>query len=412
MTAAAGAGQRPTILFMADAVTLAHLARPCALAQAIDPVRFAVVLACDPRHASFLAPLGFPTLPLASISSQQFLHAAATGKPLYDAATLRGYVRDDLALLQRVQPAAVVGDHRLSLSVSARVARIPYLNIVNAYWSPYTLHRHLPLPELPMNRWLGTRVAQALFKLSWPIASAWHCNPLNRVRREHGLASLGHDWFSVYTDGDRTLYADAPELVPTSGEPAHHSFLGPILWAPKVDLPPWWSELATDRPVIYASMGSSGNPAILDLIFSALADLPVTVVATTAGRAGQTARPANARLVDFAPGDQLAARAALVICNGGSLTVYQSLAAGKPLIGIASHMDQQLSMCHVERAGVGSLIRADEATAASLRTAVLRMLADQPMQARARAMSKALAGHDPAAHLARVLDQVITHGQH
>ena len=42
--------------------------------------------------------------------------------------------------------------------------------------------------------------------------------------------------------------------------------------------------------------------------------------------------------VGFAPGDQLAERADLMICNGGSLTVYQSLAAGQPGLGVAAHI--------------------------------------------------------------------------
>ncbi len=46
--------RKPTILFVAEAVTLAHLARPAALATGLDPEAFNVVLACDPRYQSFL----------------------------------------------------------------------------------------------------------------------------------------------------------------------------------------------------------------------------------------------------------------------------------------------------------------------------------------------------------------------
>lgn len=399
---------RPTVLFVADAVTLAHVARPCALARAIDPARFAVVLACDPRYQAFLKSLDFPVLPLVSMASERFLRAAATGRPLYDTPTLRGYVRDDLALLESVQPAAVVGDHRLSLSVSARVAGVPYLSVVNAYWSPYTTGQPLPLPELPINlkRWFGDRLAESLFRLSWPLASAWHSRPLNRLRRAHGLPTLGNDWFRTYTEADFTLYADASELVPTSGLPASHSYLGPVLWSPGVPLPAWWDDLPTDRPLIYATMGSSGSPALLELVLAALASLPVSVIATTAGRSQGFSPPANARLVDYAPGDKLAARSELMICNGGSLTVYQSLTAGKPLLGIPSHMDQQLSMTYVQQAGVGELLRSDALNAAKLRLAVERLLADQAMQQRTHNLACALAAYHPAERLSRILEGV------
>lgn len=396
---------RPTILFVADAVTLAHLARPAALAQRLDAEKFKVILACDRRYQGFLDRLPFPTRHLASISSEKFLAAAASGSPLYDRQTLLSYVRDDLTLIDSVQPDVIVGDHRLSLSASARVAGVPYLAVINAYWSAYASNRSLPLPELPINRWLGTSLAGALFRMAWPLASAYHAAPLNRVRREYGLPSLGNDWFSVYTDADRTLYADASELVPTHGLPATHSYLGPVLWSPDVALPLWWDDLPADRPLVYATMGSSGRADLLELVLESLADLPLTVLATTAGKSPLTP-PANSRLVDFAPGDQLAERADLMICNGGSLTVYQALAAGKPLIGIASHMDQQLSMSYVEQAGVGILLRSDTLTGVQVRSAVQQLLVDTPARARARDLARSIAAYAPAERLSNILEEI------
>lgn len=399
---------RTTVLFVADAVTLAHVARPAALARALDPARFDVVLACDPRYQRFLEGLPFPVRAIRSQPSERFLRAAATGSPLYDTQTLRDYVRDDLALLESVRPDTVVGDHRLSLSVSARVAKVPYLCIINAYWSPYA-ETVSPVPELPLNRWLGTAAAQTVFNLVRPLAFAYHSLPLNRVRREYGLPALGWDWRGPYTDADRTLYADAQELVPTQGLPASHTYLGPVSWSPAVALPPWWENLPVDRPLIYVTLGSSGHPGLLGRILDALADLPVNVVATTAGRSEVDSPPVNARLLDYAPGDKLMQQADLMICNGGSLTVYQALAAGKPLIGIAAHMDQHLSMHFVEKAGVGTKIRTEHLDTKRIRTATLRLLSDSQARQRAAELAHAVSNYDPAQRLAQILDEVMDH---
>lgn len=402
---------RPTILFIADAVTLAHVARPAALAQGLDTNKFNVILACDPRYHTFLSGLPFPIRPLRSLPTEQFLLAAAQGRPLYDTQTLRDYVRDDLELMEAVQPAAVVGDHRLSLSVSARVADVPYLGIINAYWSPYA-ESASPLPELPMNRWLGTGLAQFLFNLAWPMASAYHSLPLNRVRHDYGLPSLGWDWRRPYTDADRTLYADASELVPTHGLPATHIYLGPVPWSPPVGLPSWWDDLPADRPLIYATLGSSGKTELLKVVLDALDGLPVTVVATTAGKAEPDTPPANARLLDYAPGDKLAARADLIICNGGSLTVYQALAAGKPLVGIAAHMDQHLSMRYVEQAGVGVMFRSEQLNGKKLRAAVQQMLSDGQLKQRAGDMARSIAAYNPVQRLGNILEEVTGRVEH
>ena len=135
-TSATGATRRRRVLFVAEAVTLAHVARPVALAKSLDPSTYEVYVAWDPRFADLFPALPGATVPLRSIACNQFAAALAKGSPLYDSATLRDYVRDDLAVLERVKPDLVVGDFRLSLAVSAPLAGIPYFSVTNAYWSP------------------------------------------------------------------------------------------------------------------------------------------------------------------------------------------------------------------------------------------------------------------------------------
>ncbi|MDQ2696718.1 MAG: glycosyl transferase family 1, partial [Pseudomonadota bacterium] len=222
---------RQRILFVGEAVTLAHVARPVVLATALDPQRYAVTLACDARYHRLFADLPFELRPLHTIPSAQFLHALAKGRPVYDTATLDGYVREDLALINAVQPALVVGDFRISLWVSTRLAGVPYFTVTNAYWSPYS-RLPFPLPENPMADVLGVAVAQALFTVARPAVFALHTLPMNRLCRRHGLPPLGLDLRTVYTQADQVLYADIPNLVPTAPLPPNHHWLGPVLWSP------------------------------------------------------------------------------------------------------------------------------------------------------------------------------------
>jgi UDP:flavonoid glycosyltransferase YjiC (YdhE family) len=256
------------------------------------------------------------------------------------------------------------------------VAGIPYFTITNAYWGKYS-QLPFPLPEHPMTRVFGVRLSQALFNLARPVVFAVHARPLNRVRREYGLPSLGADLPTVYTDADQTLYADIPEFIPTTPLPPHHHWLGPVLWSPAMELPEWWETLPSDRPIIYVALGSSGeNVRALPIILQGLAELPVTVIATTAGQPLKMELPANAYVADFLPGMAAAARSQLVICNGGSLATQQALAAGAPVLGIASNMDQHLNMLCLERAGVGRRLRVGRLTAEQVRTAAQRWLED------------------------------------
>ncbi|HEX8204362.1 MAG TPA: glycosyltransferase [Isosphaeraceae bacterium] len=404
--AAPGAGgRRRRVLFVSEAVTLAHVARPFVLSRGLDPTRYETILAAAPRYEALFGDWVAGARPIRSIPSEQFLGALARGQPVYDAATLGAYVREDLEVIRETAPDVVVGDFRLSLSVSARVAGVPYLTVTNAYWSPYA-HQRFPMPELPLSRRLGVGAARVLFDAVRPLAFALHTRPLNRVRRDYGLPSLGLDLRRVYTDADWTLYADVPELAPTVGLPAHHHYLGPILWSPDGEPPAWWAEVPRDRPAVYVTLGSSGRGALLDAALEALAPLPVSVLAATvrSGAGAGAGVPENAWVAPFLPGREAAARARLVLCNGGSPATHQALAVGTPVLGLAGNMDQHLNMVGIERRGAGRLLRSEHARPAAIRATVAAMLDDPKWAEAAAAVATIFARYDAVARFRSLVD--------
>jgi len=377
------------VLFVAEAVTLAHVARPAVLMQSLDPDRFETLLACDPRFNSLLPEALTSRLrPIHSIDSARFIRALANGAPVYDRSTLRDYVDEDRRVIEEFRPDVIVGDFRLSLSVSAELAGIPWINLTNAYWSPY--HRvPIPMPELPASRWLGVKIASLFFRCMHPFLMPLHTIPLNRVRREFGLASLGTDLRKVYTNADLTLYADIPELMATDPLPSNHRFVGPILWSPGIAFPDWWERVPANRPVIYLTLGSSGRSDLAIQALAGLADLPVTVLCATLGKLNGPF-PANVFEAPYLPGEAASARANLVICNGGSPTTQQALQAGVPVLGIAGNMDQHLNMQAIEKAGAGTLLRSEHATATQIRRAAENLLGNASAAAAARSLQTAM----------------------
>jgi len=364
------------VLLAAEAVTLAHLARPLAIGRALEAMDWQVTLACDPRFRGFLGDFHGKYRELRSVQPEVFLAALRRGTPLYDVETLNRYVVDDLRVIGEVKPDLIVGDFRLSLSVSARLARVPYVALANAYWSPFYEPGKWPVPELWLTKLLPIAVAERVFRVARPAAFALHSRPLNRVRKRHCLADLGLSLRRVYTDADFVAYADAPALFPIATLPATHRFIGPALWEPPVSFPPWWSELREDRPMVYVTLGSSGQASLLPAVAETLGALDLSVVIATAGRARLPAPPPNTRVAEFLPGTQVARRADIVVCNGGSLTCYQALSAGVPVIGIASNLDQFLNMQAVERIGAGLSLRADRFRPAELLRVVRQVLDD------------------------------------
>ncbi|POX95908.1 glycosyltransferase, partial [Mycobacterium kansasii] len=182
--------RRLRILFIGEAATLSHVVRPYMLARSLDPSRYEVHFACDPRFNKLLGPLPFQHHPIYTIPSERVLAKIAQGRLFYNTRTLHRYVEEDRKVLAEIAPDLVVGDNRLSLSASARLAGIPYIAIANAYWSPYA-RRRFPLPDTLWTRLLGVRLVTFLFWLYRPLIFALYCLPLNWVRRRHGLPTLG-----------------------------------------------------------------------------------------------------------------------------------------------------------------------------------------------------------------------------
>ncbi|ODT46567.1 MAG: hypothetical protein ABS70_00580 [Nitrospira sp. SCN 59-13] len=398
--------RKPRILFVAEAVTLAHVARAVALARSLDPDHYEVHLACDRRYHHLFESVPAVMHPIRTISGQQFQDRLRRGDPLYRNEELHRYVEDDLRLFAQLRPDAVVGDFRLSLSVSARVAAVPYLTVTNAHWSPFA-HQHFVVPELAITDRFGPRVGQALFTVMRPFVFAQQGYALNQVRRDYGLPALAYSLPHQFTDADVTLYADVPELVPTFHRPRHHHYLGPVLWSPD-SVPRWWDSLHDSGRMAYVTLGTSGRADLLPLILDALEQLGLEALVSTAGRSIPGRLPPGTRVAQYLPGQAAAARADLVICNGGSATVYQALAAGKPVLGIPNNLDQYLMMDYVRRSGAGDYLRAGTVSRAAVTTLCEGLLGKPAFRDRANRLQRAIDQHGTARafedHLKSVLE--------
>jgi UDP:flavonoid glycosyltransferase YjiC (YdhE family) len=388
--------KRLRILFIAETVALAHLTRPLLLARSLDPDRYEIHFACAQGHEQFFEGAGFAVTSIRTVPSRQFLIALAKGLHTYSRQTLLDYVEDDLRILDQIQPDVVVGDLRHTLTVSAKLRKIPHVAIANFHWSPYASIKRFPVPENPLVKAIGVRGMGIFLRLFQPMLLAIYARPLNQVRRKYGLSPLG-DMRHVMTHGDYTLYADIPSLFPANGLPPNHRFLGPVLWSPNVAYPSWWNTTPTDRPCIYVTLGSSGQVKYLPLLVEALAELPVTLLVATAGRITLSNPPGNVLTADFLPGTEAARRSSLVVCNGGSATAYQALDAGVPVLGIAYNIDQYLTMSAVVRKGAGILLRSGRLSTTSVRDAAQRILTNPEYRNAAGKIAQECAQYDAPA---------------
>ena len=363
------------VLFVSEAVTLAQVVRLATLARALDPTRFEVHFAAAHFDEMIFAGTAFTRHQIHSLAADVVAARVASGRRIYGRRTLGRYVAEERTLLRAMRPSLVVGDLRLSLSVAAPLEGVPYASLINAYWSPHALRENFPLPDHPIVSLLGVRLAARYFPRARPAVFRHFARPVNALRAEHGLPSLG-SLSDVLTHGDHTLFPDVPALIPTRDLPAHQKYLGPVLWSPPVPLPPWWDALDPQRPTIYVTLGSSGRVEHLPLVVDVAAGLGYQVLVATAGRSRLGAVARHVHVADYLPGDLAARRAALVVSNGGSTTGYQALAEGRPVLGIAANLDQYLAMTAIEKAGAGLLLRSGTLTRETLADALGRLVSE------------------------------------
>lgn len=395
------------ILFFAEAVTLAHVARPVALLDSLNSEKYHIDFACDNRYQKLFPALKVDHHDLYTIPSEKFLQALTKGSPVYDSNTLKRYVQNDLEIIESVAPDVIVGDFRLSLAVSARLAKIPYITVSNIYWSPFVKISY-PIPVHPMVNMVGVGLAQILFNLSRPIIFAYHCLPMNKVRKYYGLPSLGYDIRKLYTEADHTLYADIPELFEATKLPANHHFIGPIIWSPEIKQPKWWDKISNNKPIIYVSLGSSGAIDLLPVVFKALENCPAQVMVATAGRRDFKQESQNVFLTDFLSGHDACSIADLVICNGGSPSTQQALFHGVPIIGIVSNMDQHLNMSALEKIGAALKLRADTVDVNSLRDAVNKILSLESYVEKAKDLKDKMAMSQKTSPFEKIISELIS----
>lgn len=393
------------ILFLAEAVTWSQVVRSMVLARGLDPNVFEVHFAAAHFDERLFADTKFKRWPITSISPEKVEAAMAGGKRLYEKSILSKYVEEELRLYEAIQPELVISDLRWSTAISGPVFGVPVATMIDAYWSRRAVRDKFPVPDHPIVKLIGVSRAEKYFPMALPKVLEHFVAPVNELRKKHGLAPLG-DLLEVITWGDRVLFPDDPAVTPLSSVARNETFLGPVLWAPDLPLPSWWNEVGRSRPLIYATLGSSGSLDTIPAVLEGLGQLDVDVVLSTAARYRPERVPKNVRVVDMIAGDLAARSASLVVCNGGASTGYQALAEGKPIVGIPSNLDAFLAMTAMRDAQLGLMLRASTVTPGEVRDAVVRVLREPHFAAAAARAAASFKQYDPHARLRAVIEDV------
>ena len=358
------------ILVIGDSMSLAHATRAMVLARRLACEGAEVIYATGPAHQSLARQEGFDPREVYCVPPEYAHAAIRRGSHIFDLPTLKRYVESDLALMRREQPDLVVGDMRMSLNISAELSGVEYWSIISGYLTRYYAAPQSPPRTFPIVRLLGNRISRAIFPTLKTLTLRYYAANFRRYRRELGLKPVS-DIFDVIASPHRNLIADLPAFIPCADLPDHFEYIGPLIWEPNIADPEWLDQLNPSYPTAYVTMGSTGDLNGLRRVLTTLHDAGWQVMATM-GRHGEA--PQGIYAVDLARGSSLLRHSQVMVCHGGSGTIYQAIIESVPVIGIATFHDQEINLERVEALHWGIALDPLSWSESDLRAAVERVV--------------------------------------
>lgn len=255
-------------------------------------------------------------------------------------------VQHELELFEKIQPVALVMGSVLSFPISARVAKIPLVNVIPFALSRGYLNNNLPtVPGAP--QWLNQVIKQGIFHL--PLLT----KNFNRVARLYGLPSF-KNLISIW-EGDYNLLTEVPSLFPRIKLDARSQFVGPIYAKLDGDIPSEVLSFITgsEVPTVYCAMGSSANREVLKTVVESLDNLPLRIVAPIKAHLENLAIrvPSNVLVTDWLPAHKVNPLCDIALIHGGQGTVQTACDSGTPFVGIGMQPEQSINIENIVRFG-------------------------------------------------------------
>jgi UDP:flavonoid glycosyltransferase YjiC (YdhE family) len=304
-------------------------------------------------------------------------------------------VEAEMALIAELRPDAVVGDFRPTLSISCELSRRPYIAVASACWTRYSaLAPRAPWGHI-LGRLCGQRAADWAFSRLRARMLRRCIAPFNDFCHRRGLPPR-RSILDLLESRFLNLLTDVPQLFPLTRQPSHYCYIGPALWEPYPTPPEWFGRLRNDLPTICVNMPAAGLVEMLHAALDTLGHSNTQLVMTTGGPEPTASLPPNCFVDRFALSSRIVERSDMVVCHGDSDTVYQALAAGVPVLGIPTTLEQEVNVRRAEELGVGLTLPVRRLTAARLAEAANELLTRPSYRTRAAELARSIKSYDAA----------------
>jgi UDP:flavonoid glycosyltransferase YjiC (YdhE family) len=332
-------------LILPENHSLSHIAKGLAVAEVLQAKGHEVLLGVSEARAAFLEGRGVPWRVLPDLQDSD-----RSGYPTVawfrDPRRLEACILAEVALMEAFRPDRVLGVFRFTARASTHLAGVPYDALNCGCMLPEYEEILGFAPEDP------GREEQAFYLRAF---FGFAGNRASRALEKLGLAPVP-DLRSLLK-GDRTFLWDIPEFAPLPAGTAA-TYVGPVLWH-------GWSQdaldvealLAASHPLAIVTFGTCVNSARASCrLVSVLLDMGFQVLLAAGGQTtllDEVPRHPRLTVCNFAPLHLLYPRAALTVCHGGQLTLFEALAGRSPVLVLPLQPEQAHNGLCLARLGCG-----------------------------------------------------------
>ena len=267
----------------------------------------------------------------------------------------------------------------------------------------------------------SNRVLRMAWPLYWLLANAamsfQYDRQFNAIRSRFDLPPIRNAFFTGAVSPYLVLAFAPRELeYPRDAWPPPVHFVGPGL-APatsRPEMPDWLESLPSGRPLIYATLGTSPNAehlAYLETLIEAVRDIEADVVVTVGTAARLPASSGNVRIERWVPNGLIIPKARIVMHQGGSTTMFETLAHGKPAVVTPFEDGQAENALRLRWVGAGTMVNPYKASAPKLRAAIDAVLGSDAMGECASGLAEALGQYDAGRTGAGLLERLARTGE-
>lgn len=334
---------KKTFLFFPIEIGLAHIVRSLSVAEELHSRGHEVLFALPQRKRDL-----FKSSPINFIDIKPYLENDSVNLGLFsDPDFLRSRIREELEIIKKYKPDAIIVDFRFSAMASGLIADIPIFCIMVGNAMPYG--SYLPNTGLPNWQYILAKPFLGVFQT---LAFFNYLKPLKRVLREYKINISFKKWF-------RKINYIIPEpdfYLPPRDKKLKYHHVDFINWGGfSNEIPGWVNDIKPNGKTIYLTFGGTGfDGKKLISLANTLVDNGFRVIVSTGTIVNPEDFPSRSNLfvARFLPGREISKRVDIVICHGGYGTMMDAIKSGTPILSIPFNVDQIIHSARMEELGL------------------------------------------------------------